>query len=122
MATVSFKTVEGLKGMRNGDIIGYWELRSGDTALPLICPRYSDKSIYMFGTWGGASIAMKGGNDPDLVDFDDVYDFEGTNIAQTVDRKAWVLLPNVYAIKPVITGGDGTTVVRVAVVGRGGNV
>ncbi len=122
MATVSFKTVENAKGMYNGDILGYWELRSGDTALPLICPRYSDKSIYIFGTWGGATVALTGGNDPDLADFDSVYDFEGTNISQTADRKVWVLLPNVYAIKPTITGGDGTTVVRVCVVGRGGKV
>lgn len=120
MAEMGFVTVEGSKYLRNGDIFGYWELRVGDTAKPLIVPRYSDKSIHMFGTWGGGSIAMVGGNDPLLSQFDEVYDFEGTTIVQSAARKAWTLLPNVFAIKPVLTGGNGTTVVRVAIVGRGG--
>lgn len=119
MGTVPFKTVEGVKGLRQGDIFGYWELRAGDTALPLVCPRFNDKSVHMFGTWGGGSITMQGGNDPDQAQFDDIYDFEGTVITQTAARKPWIILPNLYTIKPVLTGGDGTTLLRVAIVGRG---
>lgn len=119
MTTVAFTTVEGDKAIRRGDIFGYWELRSGDTAVPLLCPRFADKSIHIFGTFSSASITMKGSNDPSLTSFDDVYDFEGTVITQSAARKPWVLMPNVYAIKPVITGGDGNTLLKVAVVGRG---
>lgn len=121
MALISFKEVTG-KGIRAGDIFGYWELRLGDTAAPLICPRYSDKSVHMFGTWNGASITMKGSNDSLLSSFDDIYDFEGVVITQTAARKPWVILPNVYAIKPVLTGGGASTLIKVAIIGRGGNI
>lgn len=121
MAAVGFKTVDS-KGVRVGDILGYWELRAGDTGVPLILPRYSDKSVHIYGTWDGATVTLKGGNDPLLSDMEDIYDFEGTVITQTVNRSPWVILPNVYAIKPVITGGGGSSLLRIAVNGRGGQL
>lgn len=107
------------KGLRAGDIMGAWRLASGDTAQPLICPRYSDKCVHIFGTWGGASVTMKGGNDASLIQFDDMYDPADVTITQTAARKPWIIFPNVYALKPVITGGDGTTDLTIAIVGRG---
>lgn len=121
MALVAFTRVE-MKGIRAGDIFGYWDLRAGDTAAPLVCPRYADKSIHMFGTWDGATIALQGGNDPSLAQFDDIYDYEGTLISQSAARKPWVILPNVFALKPVLSGGGAATAVRVAIIGRGEGV
>jgi hypothetical protein len=122
MSIIAFKAFDSNKGVRQGDILGYWLLASGDTAMPLLIPRYADKSVHIFGTFGGATVAMKGSNDPDLVSFDNIYDFEGTDISQTAARKPWIILPNVYALKPTITGGDGTTSLKVAIVGRGSNI
>lgn len=121
MSLVTFTRVEN-KGIRQGDIFGYWELRAGDTAQPLLCPRFADKSIHMFGTWDAATINLKGGNDPNLAQFDDIYDFEGTLISQAAARKPWVILPNVFALKPEIVGGGGNAIIRVAMCGRGASV
>ena len=118
MATKSFTEVTN-KGVRTGDIFGNWQLASGDIAVPLICPRYSDKSVHIFGTWGGATVTLKGTNDENLAVYENMYDHETTDISQTADRKPWIILPNVYAIKPVITGGDGTTNLKIAITGRG---
>lgn len=107
------------KGVRNGDIFGSWNLKVDDTAKPLECPRFNDKSVQIFGVWGGATVELLCSNDPAGSNFQDCYDFEGTKITQTSDRKPWVILPLVYALKPVITGGDGTTDLYVAIVGRG---
>lgn len=119
MALIGFKTVEGDKGIRRGDIFGYWQMRAGDTAQPLVCPRFSDKSLHIFGTFDGASVTLKGGNDPAQSSVEDIYDFEGTTITQAAARKPWVILPNVYIIKPVLTGGTGNTLLTIAIVGRG---
>lgn len=120
MSIATFTRVE-TKGTRVGDILGYWTMRAGDTAQPLLCPRYSDKSLHIMGTFDGGSITLKGSND-DLLDplnFDDIYDFEGTTITQAAARKPWVILPNVYALMPVLTGGGGSTLLKIALVGRG---
>lgn len=107
------------KGIQRGDIFGSWELSASDTAAPLVCPRYNDKSVHIFGTWGGATVSLQASNDPDLATFGDAYDPEGTVISQTSNNKPWVIFPNVFAIKPVISGGDGTTDLKVVIIGRG---
>lgn len=118
MAIKTFITTQS-KGIRAGDIMGAWRLALGDTAQPLLCPRYSDKSVHIFGTWGGASVTLKGGNDEALAQFDDMYDPADVVITQTAARKPWIIFPNVYALKPVLSGGDGTTDLYIAIVGRG---
>ncbi len=108
-----------VKGIQRGDIFGGWELAQGDVAVPLVCPRYSDKSIQIFGEWDGATVALQASNDPELVNFQEAYDFEGVVISQTADRKPWVIFPNVYAIKPVISNAGPNTNLKVAIVGKG---
>jgi len=122
MSTVQFKRHEG-KAVRNGDTVGYWEMEVGDTAQPLIMPRSSDKSVQIIGApWsGGASVSMLCTNDPDMADdsWEAMYDPFDTDIVQTSRRKPWTMLPNVYAIKPNLDGGDGDTRVKICIVGRG---
>ena len=118
MPVKSFVEVQN-KGVRQGDILGKWELKAGDTALPLVCPRYSDKSVHIFGVWGGATVTMKGGNDPALTQYEDMYDPSDVVITQSAARKPWIIFPNVLSVKPEITGGDGTTNLTIVIVGRG---
>lgn len=117
MSLKSFVEVKN-KGVHAGDILGYWELAPGDTAKPLLCPRFNDKSVHIFGTFGGATAKMQITNDPDLGNFEDAYDYEGTVISQSAARAPWVILPNVFAIKPVLTGGSGS-LIKVVITGRG---
>lgn len=107
------------KGIRAGDIAGKWNLKAGDTAAPLLCPRYSDKSVHIFGVWGGATVTLRGGNDDQLAQFEDMYDPSAVSIVQSAAHAPWIVFPNVLALKPVISGGDGTTDLTVAIVGRG---
>lgn len=119
MAAKNFVNVAG-KGVRQGDIFGYWELQAGDTAVPLICPRYNDKSVHIFGTWDGATVDLQATNDPALAVFEDACDQEGSSISQTADRKPWLVFLNTFALKPVITGGGANTSLKIVIVGRGG--
>lgn len=118
MAVKAFKEVR-TKGIIPGDLFGEWELEAGDEGMPLICPRYSDKSVQIFGNFDGATVKLKVTNDKTLQNWQDAYDYEGVTISQSADRKPWVILPNVYAIKAVVEGGDVNTFVNVAVVAKG---
>lgn len=119
MAVKGFIRVEG-KAIGRNDIVGYWELEQGDTATALEVPRYSDKSVMAFGNWSGSpTVALKQTNDPDLGTFGDALDIELTAISFTEDSDVRPILPNAYAIKPEITGGDSSTSVKIAIVGHG---
>lgn len=118
MTTKAFKEVT-TKGVRAGDLFGEWELGQGDEGAPLICPRYSDKSVHMFGEFDGATVRLLVTNDKSLQNWQDAYDYEGVTISQTADRKPWVILPNVYAVKAVVDDGGPNTAVTVAVVAKG---
>ena len=128
MAVKGFIKVEGadaVKGVVPQDLFGYWELESGDTAVPLIVPRYSDKSVHIFAAPGkdynGAIVSLEQSNDPDLAKYVRARDIYDTPISQTtdLDAKAWAIGPNSLAIKPTITGGDANTMIRVCIVGKG---
>jgi hypothetical protein len=107
------------KGIRSGDLFGEWELENSDEGAALICPRYSDKSVQIFGEFDGATVKLVATNDKTLQNWQDAYDYEGVTISQTADRKPWVILPNVYAIKPIIENPGPNTSVTVAVVAKG---
>lgn len=110
------------KGLMRNDILGYWELAAGDTAEPFVCPRFSDKTVQMAGTWtGAAQVAMKCTLFEDLTNFQPAYDPEGTDIVQFADRKVWIVFPNVVALKPELTNGDVNTTIKIVVLGRGGH-
>jgi hypothetical protein len=118
VATKTFKDIN-VKGIRSGDLFGQWELAAGDEAQALICPRYNDKSVQILGDFDGATVNFLITNDPSLQSWHAAYDFEGVNISQTAERKPWVILPNVYAMKPEVVGGGPGTNISVVIVGKG---
>lgn len=118
MALKYFQEASG-KGIDKGDIVGYWNLAQSDTANPLIVPRYSDKSVQISGTWGGATVTLQQANYADTLTYSTAYDPFNASITGTADTIVFTILANSYAIKPVITGGDGTTNLYVSVTGRG---
>lgn len=122
MAVKPFVHVQS-KAIRSGDLFGYWELENGDTAAPLIAPRFSDKSCHMFaptdGAWGGSTVTLKQSNDPDMNVVWTSQAPDGTEISQTQDTDAGkAILVNSYILQPAISGGAGSKV-RIAIVGRG---
>lgn len=73
-----------------------------DSCQAVQYPEYADKSIQVFGTFGGASVALHGSNDG--TNFAALNDASGTVIAITT-AKIKAVLENTVQIKPVITGG-----------------
>ena len=107
------------KGLKPEDIAVYWELGAGQEGDPLSIPRYNDKTVHIFGTWGGASVSLLGSIDPNRENFGVLTDDDKTPITQSADGVPRVIVPNALSIKPVVTGGDETTEIIIAIMANG---
>lgn len=107
------------KGVRTNDLAVYWVLEQGDTATPITIPRYSDRTVHIFGTFGGASVSLEGSIDPAGVVYGVLTDDDKSDITQTASAAPRVVIPNVLTVKPTITGGDGSTSITIALMAHG---
>lgn len=81
-------------------------LRQSDTGGVVEWARLADRSVHIYGTWGGASVVMEGSND-------------GSNMCQLENLKGLPISVSANAlfgilqlcchIQPRVVGGDGTT-------------
>ena len=86
-----------------------------DTATPVRLGLFSDRTVQVAGTFGGATLALAGSNDG--TNYVTLYDAQGSPLSFTgAGLKAIVELP--VFIKPILSGGDGTTSLAVTLAGR----
>jgi len=76
---------------------------------------YSDRSVQVSGTFGGASVTIGGSNDGET--YHALTDTQGNALTLTgAALKAVIELP--IFLKPRVFGGDGTTSLKVVLSGR----
>lgn len=81
---------------------------TSDTCQAVSLPDYPDRSIHVWGTFGGCSVAVNGSNNGG-VSFVALRDPTSTTIAITSETiKA--ILENTQQIQPVATGGSSQTI------------
>jgi hypothetical protein len=96
-----------------------WVLADGDTATAVALPGFPDRSVSIFGTFGGATVALEATNDPDGVDgFMPALDLQGLPISATAG-KFDAIGPIAIWIRPTIMGGAGASVTVALCMGRG---
>lgn len=76
---------------------------------------YDDRSIQFRGTFGGGTIAFTGTDDE--VEYETLNDTFGVAVSYGV-KKLRQILEYVYAVKPALTGGDGTTSITATLVAK----
>jgi hypothetical protein len=86
-------------------------LALGDDGAPQPHSQYSDKSVQVFGTFGGASLAIQGSNNG--TDWATLTDPQGNDLLITSAKIEMITEATAY-IRPVVVGGDGTTSLSVA--------
>lgn len=115
MATVAPVTSFPFETSLDVAVTTWANLLSGDDGEPVRLAVYSDRSIQLSGTFGGASVTIGGSNDG--VTYHALTDTSGTALSLTsACLKQIVELP-VY-LKPRVFGGDGTTSLTVVLAGR----
>lgn len=86
---------------------------NADTCHPVSFPEYSDRSIHVFGIFGGATVQVLGSNNGG-VSFATLNDPTETTISLTSERIR-AILENTEFIQPIVSGGDGTQAVGVSI-------
>jgi len=102
----------------DGSVNQSWAgLLNGDSGNPAaVLTRGIGYTIQATGTFGaGGSVALHGSNDG--VNYLAMDDAGGTTIAMTT-TKIWRMANMPKFVKPVVTAGDGTTVLAVAMFGH----
>ncbi len=109
-----------------GSFVLVWELAAGDTAKPVSYVGAADRSVYVDGVFSGAEVDIVGSVFPtpaeDGSDFGILDDnFENPLHFTEASTKPRALAQLVSKIKPVLTGGDGNTAIRVGLLVKGTN-
>jgi hypothetical protein len=101
--------------------VGIWRvkwvgIKQSDTMEPFPCPPVAEKSVQVTGTFGAAgTVTVEGSNwDPGESTplFGPLTDPQANAISFTT-AKIEAVLENTSLIKPVLAGGDGTTLLAV---------
>ena len=94
--------------LERGTLIAWtWSgLHQDDTGGEVEWSRLADRSVHVYGTWGGASVVMEGSNDGS--NFVTLDDLTGTAISKSANALFGILQIAAY-IRPRVVGGDGTT-------------
>ncbi len=97
-----------LVGAESYDVLTVtWEtITSTNTnGSPAEIPEWSDKTIQVVGTWGGATASVEGSNDG--TNYSTLHDLLGNTLFLTSDGITSVMETTRY-IRPSSAGGDGT--------------
>lgn len=90
-------------------------LHADDDGEPVRLAVYSDRSIQVAGTFGGASVTIGGSNDG--ATYHALTGTDGQTLTLTAGALRQVVELPVF-IKPRVFGGDGTTDITVVLAGR----
>ncbi len=95
----------------SGDVLVYkWVLEDNETGDKVEVPRHSDKTVHLFGTFGG-TVTIEGGCDPDgVADFVTLSDTDG-NLLSFTSKDCKPVVQNVYKIGPKAGAGVGSVTV-----------
>ena len=92
-------------------VASWTSLALGDDGQAMPFSQYSDKSVQVFGTFGGASLRVEGSNDG--TNWATLTDPQGNDLLITTAKIEMVTEAAAYT-RPFVVGGDGTTSLSVA--------
>jgi hypothetical protein len=90
-------------------VIYKWTLAPGDTATSVFTPVKADKTLTVEGTFGGATVTLRGTCNPSGATLDVLHDpFQ--NLLSFTARGTAAVMENTYQVAPALTGGVGSAV------------
>ena len=99
-----------------------WVLAANEDGDPLSHVGAADRTVHIFGTFsGGPTITLQGSNDPTLAagSWATLHDLAGAEIVATGITIA-MLAENPEFIRPILSGGDGSTAVNINILSKTG--
>ena len=109
------------KRFTNHEAVSWAGINSTDNTAEIIeIPKYSDKTVHVFGTFGGATVTIEGSNDPiarsdpGSASWITLVDPQGNNLSFTAAAME-TLLDNPVFLRWSISGETGTTDLSVVI-------
>ena len=115
MATLVPVIIFSFETSRDVAVTTWDAMAADDDGEPVRLAVYSDRSIQVAGTFGGASVTIGGSNDGET--YHALHDTSG-NVMTLTEGKLQQIVELPLYIKPRIFGGDGTTLLKVVMSGR----
>lgn len=115
MATVTPVTTFPFETSLDVAVTTWSPLAADDDGAPVRLAVYSDRSIQVSGTFGGASVTIGGSNDGET--YHALTDPNGETLALTTGALRTIVELPIF-LKPRVFGGDGTTNLKVVLSGR----
>jgi hypothetical protein len=116
MATVSH--TRSTTGNSRAFVATWLNLATGDEGDALPFGQYTDRSVQVVGTFGGATVVVEGSLNG--TDWATLTDPQGNDLLITTAKIEMVTEATVF-IRPRISGGDGTTDITVLMLLKEGN-
>jgi hypothetical protein len=92
-------------------------LAVNDTGLPFVLSQYADRSAHVTGVFGvGGLVVIEGSNNS--TDYATLNDPQGNPISFNLTNKIEAVSEIVVALRPKVTGGDGSTLVNISMLVR----
>lgn len=115
MATVTPVTTFPFETSLDVAVTTWSPLAADDDGGPVRLAVYSDRSIQVSGTFGGASVTIGGSNDGET--YHALTDPNGDTLTLTTGTLRTIVELPIF-LKPRVFGGDGTTNLKVVLSGR----
>lgn len=115
MATVAPVTSFPFETSLDVAVTTWVALGENDDGEPIRLAVFSDRSVQIAGTFGGASVTIGGSNDG--ITYHALTDTLGSTLTLTAATLRQIVELPVW-LKPRVFGGDGTTALTVTVAGR----
>lgn len=107
MPLVTSVTAKAHNSSHDALTVTWASLLNTDNGSPFAVPRYADRSVQVFGTFGASgNLRIQGSNDG--VNWAVLTDPQGNDLNITTAKIEMVTEVTVF-IRPLITAGDGTT-------------
>ena len=107
MATISYTADNTVSGVR---LITWSSMTSTNIdGYPFICAQFADKAVQVSGVFGGATVTLQGSNTAGGSEvWATLNDPQGNTLVFST-AKVEQVLENTYKVRPLVSGGDGTT-------------
>lgn len=97
-------------------LVTAWPIANGDDGSPAYQGDWADRTVHVYGTGTFGTVTLQGRNDPAAA-WQTLTDQAGNNLTFTAEGLRLVLQAPLY-IRPLHSGGDGTTSLNVVMVSR----
>jgi hypothetical protein len=116
MATKSIEKINYI--FANIETWKWSSLQLNDDGAALELPGLADKTVQVYGTFGGGGkVILEGACDPTIITWVPIHDPQG-NALEFISAGIEQILENPLKIRPRVTAGDGTTSLTVVIICR----